>query len=370
MKRIIWSAVIIVILIIIALLISFNNKNNDAQSVKIGVISTLTGGTAYYGQSTMKGSEIGKIVAKNRYPDLNIELFHEDSLFTPKGGIDAYNKLKSTENIDAVITQAGNVGVAVQPLALKDGILQISASVLANGYSTPHDLSFRLTAKADLESTPAVEYFKSNNIKKIAILAMNNEIGVSLANSITDKAKASGIEIVVSESFPPNASDFKTQLAKIKQAKPQAIYLATIASLTAHILKEADEFGIKGPFFSYRGTEDPTLIKNAPALASRVIYTNSFDSEGKNKETQDFINTWNSVYNEDPNGYAAEAYEAVLLIADSFDNCGKDYVCVQKYLEGIKNRPSVFGPLSFDENGDVSYGFFFKTIKDGKFIRL
>jgi branched-chain amino acid transport system substrate-binding protein len=369
------TTLIVVVILAIACggLLIFRNKEEveiGDKTFKIGVISTLTGSAAYYGQSTMKGAEAGLAVAKEKFPDLDLQLIHQDSLFTPKGGIDAYNKLRSTNNIDAVITQASNVGVAVQPLALRDGILQISASVLANNYSTPHDLSFRLTAKADDEITPIITYFKENNIKKVAIFGMNNEIGVSLSDSIEKEALSAGIEIITKESFPPDTTDFKTQLAKVARLNPEAIYLGTISAQTAQILKQADEFGIKGPFFSYRAAEDPTLIKNAPTLASRIIYTNAYDSLSDNQQTKDFIAAWNDKYDEAPNGYAAEAYEAVLLAAEAFDACNKNYVCIQKHLENTKNKPSVFGPLSFDENGDVTYGLFLKTVKDGGFVRL
>lgn len=366
-------AVIVLILIVWALS-AMSEKNagpaTSGEVVKIGVISTLTGNAAYYGQSTLKGAEVGKAVAKDKFPGVSVELFHEDSLFTPKGGIDAYNKLRATESIDLVITQGSNIGVAVQPLALKDGILQISASVLANNYSTPNDLSFRLTAKGDLEIAPVVNYLVANNLKQIAILNMTNEIGVSLADSLTRESAPAGIQIVAHESFASDATDFRTQLIKIKQLNPQAVYLGALASHTAQILKQADELGVGGPFLSYRGAEDPVLLKNALGLASRVIYTNAFDENSQNKETEDFIVAWEAMYDEAPNGYAAEAYEAVLLGAEAFSECRKDYTCIQRYLENTKDHPSVFGPLSFDINGDVTYNFFLKTVRDGQFVRL
>ncbi len=364
---------ILVILIIVVLALIFwnlNKKEADNKVIRIGVISTLTGPASYYGKSTMMGAEVGKLVAESRFPNLKIELYHEDSLFSPKGGIDAYNKLRSINHIDAVITQASNIGVAVQPIALKDGILQVSASVLANNYSTANDLSFRLTAKADLEIAPVVKYFKEKKFKKISILAMNNEIGVSLSESLKKDLEGSDIKIVSYDSFPADSVDFKSQLSKIKLNNPDAIYLATVSVLTSNILKQADNLGIVGPSFSYRGAEDPSLVNNAKYLASRLIYTNAFDSDSDNRETKDFVYYWKQKYNEDSNGYAAEAYESVLLIAEVFNQCGKDYNCIQNNLNKIKNHPSVFGPYSFDINGDVSYPFFLKTVKGDKFVKL
>lgn len=354
---------------IITVAVSFNKKDNN--SIKIGVISSLTGNASYYGQSNMKGAEIGLIIAKEKYPNLKLEIYNQDSLFTPKGGIDAYKTLRTQYDIDAVITQASNVAVAVQPLAMKDGILQFSASVLANNYSTPNDLSFRLTAKGDIEAVPAIKYMEKKGYKKMAILSMTNEIGTSLTDSLVRSAEGTGVTVVAKETFSPDVVDFRTQLSKIKVTGPDVIYLASLASHSAQIMKQAKELGIRAVYMSYRAAEDPALIKNAPDLASQLVYTNAFDDKVNTPEVQTFVKTWNEKYpNEVPTAYAAEAYQSVLFMAEVFGLCGKDYVCIQQKLNEFKNHPSVFGPLSFDENGDVMYDFFFKTIKDRKFVRL
>jgi ABC-type branched-subunit amino acid transport system substrate-binding protein len=133
-------------------------KEKISGNLRIGVISSLTGPASYYGQSTMKGAEVAKDKLKEKYPNLSIELFHEDSFFTPKGGIDAYNKLKASNNINALVTMASNVSVAVRPVAATDNMLHIAASTLANNFSSPDDLSYRTTAKGEVEAKPALEF--------------------------------------------------------------------------------------------------------------------------------------------------------------------------------------------------------------------
>ena len=56
-----------------------------------------------------------------------------------------------------------------------------------------------------------------------------------------------------------------------------------------------------------------------------------------------------------PDGYAAEGYEGLRLVISAFASCDKNYTCMQGYLQNIRNYSSVFGNLSFDENGDVYY---------------
>ena len=48
----------------------------------------------------------------------------------------------------------------------------------------------------------------------------------------------------------------------------------------------------------------------------------------------------------------------------------EDTACTMKYMNGIKDRATLFGPISFDSFGDVSYGFFLKTVRNGEFVRV
>ncbi len=366
MKKYIGIALVVAAVILIAL----SMKKSENTSLRIGVISALTGNAAYIGQSNMRGTEIGLLKVKETYPDLDVSLFHEDSQFNPKVGLDAYQKLKHTNDINALITMASNISVAVQPVAAQDNILHVAASTLANNFSTENDLSFRLTAKVDIEAPAAVAYMASQNFKKIGILYMNNEIGISLRDSIKKHIPNTSLSILVEEGVAPDQTDFRSQLIKLKASGVDAIYTATIAPQTAMVLNQAHELQITAQFISYRATEDPVLLKNAGILAENIVYTNVYDINDMSDVNQEFVKAYTEKYNEQPNGYAAEAYEAVRLIADAYVQCTGDTECTKTFMNGVKNRPSILGPITFDTFGDVSYPFFLKTVKGGKFVKV
>jgi branched-chain amino acid transport system substrate-binding protein len=366
---------IVAIAVVIIVGFSINNSEKKGE-LNIGVISALTGNVAFLGNSNMKGTEVGKIKAQSEYPKLAINLYQEDHMFSPKVGIDAYNKLRQSNNISALVTMASNVSVAVAPLSIKDNVLDIAASTLAKDYSTPNDLTFRLTPRAENESSIAIQTLSQKGVKKLGILYMNNEIGTSLRDALVESAKTSDVKIITEEGYAPDSTDFKTPLLKMKSADIDGLYLAALSPHTAIILKQANELKIKVVFFSYRAAEDPVLVQNAGVLAEGLLYTSAYDINSNSAENTEFIKLFKEKYNEVPNGYAAEAYEAVRLIVDSFNKCGSTVeseqaiACTKNYLFSIKNRPSVFGPLSFNINGDVEYPFIVKTIKDGKFVKV
>lgn len=363
---------IVVILVIFTAIISVGYKitRKDDNKLIIGDISTLTGNTAYYGQSTMKGAEVGLMQVKKDYPELKVELFNEDSFFTPKGGIDAYNKLRNINNVNAVITMASPVSMAVEPFAIKDKVIDAGVSTLADKFSTSNDSTFRLTSKADVEVTTMLEYLKSIGKKKMAIFYMNNDTGVGLKDALISQASKYGIDIVFNEGFNTDTSDYRSLLLKIKQSNADVIYNATLSVYLGKVLVQANELGIKSLFVSYRGADDPTLIKIAGKLADNIIYTTGYDLESKSKENVEFVNSYFAKYNEMPNEYAAESYEAIKMIADIYINCKNNTTCAGKFISDSVYRTSVFGNLSFDINGDVIHKFYLKTVMDGKFQKL
>lgn len=383
MNKKIFGGIIIVVVIILIAIAQSNRMGANKDVLSIGVISSLSGNTAYIGESTMRGAEIGKAKALTEHPGMTLNMYHEDSALSPKVGIDAYNKLKASEHINALIVMGSNVSMALKPLAATDGMLFIAASTLASGFSSLDDLSARLTSKADTEALPAVDYLLSKKLSKLGIIYMQNEIGTSLHDALKKalEAKASmganSIKIVAEEGYAMDTNDFRTIVLKMKQAGVDSIYIAGLAPHTAIILNEAMNLGMdKVAFVSYRAAEDPVLIKNAGKLAEKIVYTSAYDVNGQNPANTDFVKAYQAKYAEIPNGYAAEAYEATRLISDVYTKCGvalgdeKATKCTVEYLAGVKDRDSVFGPFSFDRNGDVAYVFFMKTVRDGKFVKV
>ncbi len=374
MKKTSYAIVSIIILIaIVSIIKKVDDTNVRKNEIRIGVISTLTGNAAYYGQSTMHGAEVARAEMQAKYPNKKIVLYHEDSLFTPKGGIDAYNKVKDADKVQAIMVQGSNVAVAVEAIANKDNMLQVDASVLASSYRTPDDMSFRMTPGGGNEISFAVDYLVRNNLKRVAVLYLKNEIGQTLSGAL---ASSTGIQILANEGYAPDTTDFKTLLTKINQTHPDVIYIAGIAAQTATVLKQSDELGIKSKFMSYRGTEDPVLLKNAGRLAEGILYTSAYENafnadyrKPKDVSIDTFMKEYLGMYHDGglPNAYAAEAYEGTKIIIEALLKCGDNKMCQKDYVSSIKDRATVFGNISFDSYGDVSYPFFMKTVYEGGF---
>ncbi len=373
MKLTKWMIVFDVIVVMIAvgaalLFIQSYKQIQSPNEIKIGVIESLSGNAAYYGEQNMKGVEIAKEEMQAKYPDFKIEVVHEDSQYTAQGGVAAYRKIKELQTIDAVITHASPVSLAVQPLANNNSILQMAVSSSAKTYSSLNDLSFRVSPTTDIEADAIVNFIHQMNYQNVSIFYMNNDIGLSIANSVKSKLGNSSVA-VSEEGFDLGITDFRTMLTKAKDLNAKALFVPALASHNALMLKQAKEIGFNAQLIGFRASEDPILIQNAGELAEGFIYSYGFDPDSNNSETEIFVNAYRTRYNEIPDGYAAEGYEGARLAILALASCNKNLECAKNYLENLSNYMSVFGNLSFDKNGDVHYKFYLKTVKNGTFVR-
>src|SRR3989344_5089467 len=296
----------------------------DGKTFRVGIILPLSGNAAFYGERTQYGIEIAREKIAKEFPDLDIEVYYGDSAYVPKEGLSAYKQLKDTKEIDAVITAASHVSLAIKPSVEEDGILQMAIFSSAGDYSSLNDLSFRTSTRNEIET----------------------------------------------EAVALDTTDYRTILAKMQNEEPDAIFMVGLASQYSEIIKQAHELGIETQFLTMRSAEDPILIRNAGELANGLIYTYPFDATSQTKEIREFSNSFEKKYGTIPDAYAAEGYEGFRLVAYAFEVCSKDYLCVKNYLTNLKDYDSVLGKLSFDENGDVYYDFFVKTVRNGEFVRL
>ncbi|MEA1929755.1 MAG: ABC transporter substrate-binding protein [Patescibacteria group bacterium] len=361
-RKLIWIVVLVAILLILWWLGGGNTQTPPAadiqEPIKVGVLVPLSGPAAYYGDQARIGVELAVGRLDSLYPDLDFSIVYEDSLYNPKTAVEVYAKLREIDGVDAVVTMASHVSLAVQPLAEGDGILQMAIASTAGAYSTPGDLSFRTIPVIKRQTDLLVDYVLSQEYSEIGILNVNNDFGIGGRDAFRSSLQDRGLieQVVIEENFLTNATDFRTQLTKIKAADPDTLFVIGTATDYSSLLRQASELGLETQFVSVSSTEDPGLIANAGEYAEGVIYTYYPIDQG--------------VKNQLPDGYAAEGYEAVNLVASSFQKCGKDYQCIQNYLTNLDGYDSIFGDLSFDNSGDVDYPFIMKTVRDGQFVRL
>lgn len=368
-----WILSLIVIAGVISIFI-YNAKSE--KYINIGAILPLTGPAGKYGEDARLGIEmaIDEFNSNDNINGKKVKVIFEDDQSLPQQSVSAFKKLITFNKVSIVIGgMTSSSALAIAPLAEQNKIVLISPSASSPLLSKAGDFIFRNELSDAYGGTAQAELTKNRlKISNVAILYINNDYGIGVKDAFIEKFTELGGKTLKTEAFEPNAQDFRTQLIKIKETSPQAIFIVGYKEIIL-ILRQIRELGIKAKILSTPVFEDREILEKAKELAEGVIYVyyGGFDPNVKSKEVTEFVESFKKKYNREPGYYSALAYDATKISLYAIKKAGStDSIKIKEILYQIKDFPGVTGSTTFDSNGDVIKPVILKTVKNGKFINL
>jgi branched-chain amino acid transport system substrate-binding protein len=343
------------------------------KNIKIGAILPLTGKSAQYGTWIKEALELGKeqINTNGGIQGKSLEIIYEDDQATPNLAVNAIHKLIDIDKVLIVYgSWASSSVLAEAPIAEKTKTILL-AQAISPKIREAGDYIFRMQPDASYYIKELVPFIaKNTKIKKISILAVNNDFGVDQARVFKEKFTALGGQVISSEKFDQNANDFKAELTKIRNQQPDAIFIPAYAE-SAIIVKQARELGLKQQFFASVPFENPDILKVAGNTANGVIYPYHFDADSSSEMVVKYQDSYKLKYSRQSEGVAALAYDGIKIIESILKQCGdEDRECLKQSLYKVQKFPGVAGITSFDKKGDVIKPIIIKIVKDGKFSSI
>ncbi len=365
----------VTVLLVIVLLFVFGCTKQQPEEIKIGVIASLTGPIAPYGERLREGAElatneINQLGGINGSP---LKLIIEDAKSIPNDAVFAMKKLVSVDKVPVVIGVIGSsLAMAVAPIAEENEVVLLSTGASTPDYTYAGDYCFRNRPSAEQEVKKMAEVaFNTMNMKKIAILYVNNDYGKSFKDVFSDRFKELGGDVLLSESFAQGSTDVRTQLTKIKAADPNAIYLVGQAIEDAYAARQIKELGINTQVLATIGVETGDFMEIAGDAAEGIIYTAaSYNPYSRDRAVKHFEKLYDATYNKSSDLFSATAYDAIHILSDVIESDGYSSDRIKTSLYNIKDYPGASGLTTFDMNGDVIKPIAMKKIKDGRFIYL
>ena len=353
-------------------ILSFGCAKKDGKEIKIGAILTLTGDAAKYGENVKKGIELAlqETNASGGIKGKILKVLYEDSKADPKVAVSAFQKLVTIDKVQIILGPMSSSEVlAVSPLAEKMKIIIFTPTASAPSITNAGDYIFR-NVTSDVFEGEALSLFTFNDLKlkKVAIIYINNDYGIGLRDSFKNKFENLGGKIIEMESFEQSSTDMKSQISKIKAAKPEAVFVVGYIEIGI-ILKQSSELGLKTQFLSCNMFEDPEILRIAGGISNGVYYTyRLFETKSTEKIVNNFVEKYKLIYRSEPDIFSALGYDAMKILGHAMEKEGFTAGEVKQAIYSIQNLPTVTGTISYDNNGDVLQSMGIKVVKDGRFI--
>jgi len=372
-KIIVWLLVIVIIVWGGYVLLN-KPKPASGESIKIGVIITGTGVGALQGEWARQGVELAReeINAAGGVRGRLIELIFEDSKTELAAAVSAANKLINVDGVKSIIGDSWtSTTVAVEPVINKNGVLLIAPLVTLDSLSKD-DLLFRLmpVTKSMMESLAHYVYGKMGG-GKVAFLSQETTFGVEHVRDFKAVFESLGGIVVAEESFNIKATDLRSQIVRVKAAKPDVVFnLHATGPIMGVLMRQAKELGLNARWIGSWGSENGSLLREHSDVIEGLVYPYPYNVESNDPAVQRFVGIYNARYNEPPNFVAASFYDSLKLLAQAIGEVGENTTELKSYLTSVKDYQGASGTFSFDENGDVERPIVIKAVKNGQFVRL
>jgi branched-chain amino acid transport system substrate-binding protein len=261
------------------------------------------------------------------------------------------------------------------PIINEAGILQISPSNTYVGltrsegadkgepdkyYPSGKRTYGRVVPADHIQAAAQVAFQKDQGCKKTYILNDKEVYGKGIADAVQKDGTTQGLQVLGNDGIDTKAANFRSLATKIKSKGADCMFFGGITDNKAvQVWKDVGAANPTIKMFGPDGVAESAFTTKLPAaLQTRTFITNpTLDPKLYPPAAQDFFKTYKQKFGKTPEPYAIYGYEAMQVALLSIQNAGdkgNDRQSVIDQFFKIKDRDSVLGKYSIDQNGDTT----------------
>ena len=355
----------------------------DDATFKIGGIGPVTGAAAIYGQAVKNATElaINEVNEDGGINGYQVEFKFEDDENDAEKTLNAYNALKDWGMNVLVGTVTSTPCVAVANETAADNMFQLTPSGSATECVANPNV-FRVCFSDPNQGTAAAQYIGEHKLAtKVAIIYDSSDVYSSgIEAKFIEEAKNQGLEVVAEEAFTADSkTDFSTQLKKAQDGGAELVFLPIYYTEASIILTQADQMGYQPKFFGCDGLDGLLAVKNFDTkLAEGVMLLTPFAADATDDLTKKFVKEYKDKYDEVPNQFAADAYDAIYAIKAAMEEAkvtpDMSVTDMGDALKSAMTKVTIDGltgdKMSWSDSGEVNKDPKAVVIENGEYVGM
>ena len=335
----------------------------------VGVLLPMTGDASTYGESMKRGIDLALEMEEANFPS-GFQILWGDSASDPETGAAELKRLAGEGAVLFVAGTTSDTARALLPVLDETDSIAVSPSASAPSLTKDSRRFFRVFASDELEGRRAGRFLYDDQDKTSVLIYAG------------DSAQARGIEPPFRQVFEQamggevvgrvaldEESWQSTSVDLLAAHRPASVYIIGYGDTTIEVLRHLKEKGYKGVICATSAFYTGQIVEDNPELVEGVYFPQpAFDMQSESQLTQDFVTTYRQRYQDDPDIYAAHAFDAMRVVvfvsgeAKSFSPTE-----IRKVLAfGVKEFPGVTGIIQFNDYGDVHHNPIIFIVKDGQ----
>ena len=302
------SILIALVILIIGGSYYYYNKQQSSSSVKVGMITTLSGGGSGLGIDVRDGFMLA--VKDNK----NIQVIVKDDQRKPDIAVQIADKMIQSDKVD-VLTGIiwSNLAMAVVPAAVNQDIIYLSPNAGPSALAGKgcHKNYFNVAWQNDNLHEAAGGYANSAGYNNSFILAPNYPAGKDALTGYKRFFKGN----LAGEIYTKlGQKDYAAEIAQIRASGADSVFFFLPGGMGIGFMKQYAQSGIDlpvvGPAFSF----DQGILKAVGDAALGVKNTSQWSKDLDNDANKDFVSSFQAEYKRLPSLYASQGYDTGKLL--------------------------------------------------------
>jgi branched-chain amino acid transport system substrate-binding protein len=327
--------------------------------ITLGSIQDLSGPIAGFGKQARLGMllRVDEINEQGGINGRKLKIIVEDDAYDPKKSVLAAQKLV---NQDKIFMMVGHIGtaqnLAAMPVQFEKNVINFFPITAAREMYEPfHKLKYSFAATYyDQVRNATPKLAKEKGVKKVCTMYQDDEFGLEVVRGAEAGLKTIGMEFAEKTSYKRGATDFSSQVAKMKAAGCEMVVLGTIIRETIGAIGTARKTGFN-PIFLGSSAAYTDLIHKLGGPAMNGLYATMTVQNPYLDEASQPIRFWANKYktkfNEDPTVFSVYGYNIIDTFAKAAQKAGPNLTTESfiKVMDTMSIPPDMFGsaPASF-----------------------
>jgi branched-chain amino acid transport system substrate-binding protein len=284
----------------------------------------------------------------------------------------AVRRLIDEKTVAAILgADSSTHSIAMAAIAQARGVPMITPSSTHPQVTETGDYIFRVCFIDPFQGAVMARFAREDlKAKKVSILRdVKNEYSVGLADFFKEKFVSLGGQVVSVQAYAESGTDAKGQLAAIRAAKPDLIYLPGYYTDAGMIVRQARAMGIQAAFAGGDGWDAEKLFEIGGEALEGSYFTNHYSPEGNDPVLRAFVETYRKKYNAVPDSGVALSFDAATLLFDAMGRAAQPRgAALRDAIAATKNFPGVTGSITLDARRNAQKPAVILRIEKGRTV--
>jgi branched-chain amino acid transport system substrate-binding protein len=323
--------------------------------IKLGLIVDRIGFAKAWSEPITQGAVYAarELNAKGGVLGRKVELLIEDDQSKPDLSATAARKLEEAGAAFILSLTHTVAALQAQTVTVETKTPHLAPSLTVDTLTTQiQNPNFWQTGPlASTQIATLLSYARQKNYRRVALISDNSAISQATGKAFKAEFDKNKLELVADEVLPSGAQSAEAQMQKVRAAKPDAIFLATLLTPENLLVMRAyRQHAMKTPLIGNYNLAVPVYMSVAKGLLDGIVFVDVWDPA--KPQVKQFIAGYAKEMGVEPHNMMGYGYDGVMLAADAIRRAGStDKDKVRQAMQATRAYKGVLGSV------ESSYGF-------------